>query len=198
MTDVLLLLITSQNANKDHPMPVSYGEDRIRQYVDGLSILFEYDFDDKVDILLCDNTTDQIDQRLADCLPVNTKFNTYNNNTGASSKSIGLFDQWKSCENTIKQYEWVIHFEPRQLLTKYSFFDSFFLDKKNLFNIRANHFWTGLFSIDTNSMMKYLSGSHPPASIEYHLFDFMKNIPHKHEEINVLWNDAAKKTWIEI
>ena len=78
------------------------------------------------------------------------------------------------------------------------FFESFFKNKRNLFNERTNHFWTGLFCINTEIMLNYLNSGEPPHSIEYHIFDFMQNYKYNCENINILWHDAAKSKWIEV
>lgn len=196
--DTLLFLATSQDVSAHHPQPTSHGEVRVNQYINGLKKLFEYDFNNKADVMICDNTTNNLNKRVINALPCNTRYLTYKDNLGATSKSIGLYHQWKSSIEEINKYEWIIHFEPRQILKNHLFFDSFFKNKRSLFNERTNHFWTGLFCIDTEIMLNYLNSGEPPCSIEYHIFDFMQNYKYDCEDINILWHDVAKAKWVEV
>lgn len=193
--DTVLFLALSQNTN--HPI-ASKGEERIQQYINGIKKLFEYDFKDKADVVVCDNTTSHLDKRIIRALPWDTEYYTYENNTGVRSKSIGLYDQWKSCQNIMEPYKWIIHFEPRQILKKHDFFDSFFKNKRNAFNVRGDHFWTGLFSISQKEMLDYTNYEQPDGSIEFHLFKFMEKYKYEHEDLHILWNDVAINTWIDI
>ena len=193
--DTVLFLAMSQNTN--HPI-ASKGEERIQQYTNGIKKLFEYDFKDKADVIVCDNTTKNLDKRIIKALPWDTEYYTYENNTGASKKSIGLYDQWKACQDIMKPYKWVIHFEPRQILKRYDFFDSFFKNKRNLFNVRGDHFWTGLFSIRQKEMSDYANYEQPDGSIEFHLFKFMEKYKYEHQDLHILWNDVGRNMWMDI
>ena len=193
--DTVLFLAMSQNT--PHPI-ASKGEERIQQYINGIEKLFEYDFKDKADVIVCDNTTKNLDKRIIRALPWDAEYYTYKNNTGARNKSIGLYDQWKTCQDIMKPYEWIIHFEPRQILKRHDFFDSFFINKRNLFNVRGDHFWTGLFSIGQKEMLDYTNYQQPDGSIEFHLFKFMEKYRHEREDLHILWNDVAKNIWVDV
>ena len=193
--DTVLFLALSQNTN--HYI-TSKGEERIQQYINGIEKLFEYDFKDKADVIVCDNTTKNLDKRIIRALPWDAEYYTYKNNTGARNKSIGLYDQWKTCQDIMESYKWIIHFEPRQILKKHDFFDSFFKNKRNIFNVRRDHFWTGLFSIGQKEMLDYTNYGQPDGSIEFHLFKFMKKYKYEHEDLHILWNDVAINRWIDI
>jgi len=197
--DTVLFLALSQNTS--HSV-ASKDEERIQQYINGIEKLFEYDFKDRADVIVCDNTTEHLDKRIIKALPCDTEYYTYENNLGAQSKSVGLYHQWKHCIDAISKYEWVVHFEPRQLLKNHLFFDSYFNNKQNLVNFRGNlgAIWTGLFSIKTNLLSKFLKESPVTGaeSIEYILFRFIKQYECQHEELNVLWNEVANNRWIDI
>jgi len=193
--DTVLFLAMSQNT--PHPI-ASKGEERIQQYINGIEKLFEYDFKDKADVIVCDNTTKNLDKRIIRALPWDAEYYTYKNNTGARNKSIGLYDQWKTCQDIMKPYEWIIHFEPRQILKRHDFFDSFFKNKRNLFNVRGDHFWTGLFSIGQKEMLDYTNYQQPDGSIEFHLFKFMEKYKYEREDLHILWNDVAKNIWVDV
>lgn len=197
--DTVLFLALSQNTS--HSV-ASKGEERIQQYINGIEKLFEYDFKDRADVIVCDNTTEHLDKRIIRALPWDAEYHTYENNLGAQSKSVGLYHQWKYCIDAISKYEWVVHFEPRQLLKNHLFFDSYFNNKQNLVNFRGNlgAIWTGLFSMKTNLLSKFLKESPVTGaeSIEYILFRFIKQYECQHEELNVLWNEVANNRWIDI
>lgn len=193
--DTVLFLAMSQNT--PHPI-ASKGEERIQQYINGIKKLFEYDFKDKADVIVCDNTTEHLDKRIIRALPWDTEYYTYENNAGGISKSIGLYYQWKSCQSIMKSYKWIIHFEPRQILKKHDFFDSFFKNKRNIFNVRRDHFWTGLFSIGQKEMLDYTNYQQPDGSIEFHLFKFMEKYKYEREDLHILWNDVAKNIWVDV
>lgn len=193
--DTVLFLALSQNTS--HSV-ASKGEERIQQYINGIEKLFEYDFKDRADVIVCDNTTEHLDKRIIRALPCDTEYYTYENNTGAMNKSIGLYDQWKSCQNVMKPYKWVVHFEPRQILKRHDFFDSFFKNKRNLFNVRGDHFWTGLFSIGQKEMSDYTNYERPDCSIEFHLFKFMEKYKYEHEDLHILWNDVGRNVWVGV
>lgn len=199
--DTLLFLAISQNTDSN-TYNVSHGEERIQQYINGIKKLFEYDFNNKADVMICDNTTNHLDKRIINELPWDTLYLTYENNMGAKSKSVGLYHQWKSCLEEINKYEWIIHFEPRQLLKNHSFFDSYFNNKQNLVNVRGNlgAIWTGLFSMKASLLSKFLEESLVTGSesIEYIMFRFIKQHEYKHEELNLLWNEVANNRWIDI
>ena len=91
-----------------------------------------------------------------------------------------------------------LHFKPRQILKRHDFFDSFFKNKINLFNVRGDHFWTGLFSIRQKEMLDYTNYEQPDGSIEFHLFKFMEKYKYEHEDLHILWNDVAINRWIDI
>lgn len=193
--DTVLFLALSQNTN--HYI-TSKGEERIQQYINGIEKLFEYDFKDRADVIVCDNTTEHLDKRIISALPWDAEYYTYENNLGTRSKSVGLYHQREHCIDAISKYEWVVHFEPRQILKRHDFFDSFFKNKRNLFNVRGDHFWTGLFSIRQKEMLDYTNYEQPDGSIEFHLFKFMEKYKYEHEDLHILWNDVAINRWIDI
>ena len=195
--NTLLFLAMSQNTN--HAI-TSRGDERVQQYINGIEKLFEYDFTNKADVLVCDNTTSHLDKRIIRVLPWNTEYYTYENNTGGVNTGVGLFDQWKTCLKIIGDYKWIIHFEPRQMIKEFTFFDSFFRSPRNLFKIHTNDFCTGLFSLDVKIFTEYLQSCtlKPQESIETSIYKFMNNYEYETEKLNLLWNDVATNRWIDI
>ena len=199
MNNTLLQLNICQGAVTGNS-PVNKGEERIKQYVAGFNKLFEYPLKGKVDVLVCDNSTQHLDERIAEVLPPDCKYVLSENNKGTVNKGSGLLHQWQMCSATMEEYEWIVYFEPRQLLKDFKFFDSFFGNPRNLFNVRGNQFWTGIFSIESKLLMPFTHNRtlKPQESIEYALFDYMSPYEYDHEEVNLLWHDAASNQWFEL
>jgi hypothetical protein len=189
--------------------PVSNkGKERIQQYVKGLTKFFEYNNILKkhdVDIYLVDNSIkvgDSLPRDILAILPDNVKINTSLNNTfGALSKGAGLIEQWLYCKDIIAQYDWFIHFEPRQLLLNFNFINNFLENPRNLFTLGGgiSHFYTGLFCIQINNLLNYYQNIDLPnmisrqISIEYDLYNYFK---HNNIQYNIL--DKMELVWHDI
>ena len=166
------------------------GAERIQQYVEGLVKFFEYNDIFKkqnVDIYIVDNSIkdgDSLPAELLTILPDSVIINTSLNNTfGCVNKGAGLIEQWLYCKDIIAKYDWLIHFEPRQLLLNFNFINNFLENPRNLFTLGNgnNHFNTGLFCIETTKLLHYCHNINlnimvlHSISIEYDLFNYIKN-----------------------
>ena len=69
MNKTLLQLNICQNAKSGNTQ-VTKGEERIKEYIEGLNKLFGYSFDGKADVLICDNSTNHLDERIVKALPL--------------------------------------------------------------------------------------------------------------------------------
>ncbi len=199
MANTLLQLNICQNPISGSS-PVNKGEERTLQYVQGLTKLFEYSFAGKADVLLCDNSTERLDERLTPVFPPNCRYVLSENNKGTTNKGTGLLHQWQMCSAEMEKYEWILYFEPRQLLKDFKFFDSFFSKPRNLFTVRENHFWTGIFSMDSKLLMDFAYNRilKDEESIEYALFDYMSAYEYDHQQANLLWHDVAARQWLHL
>lgn len=163
-------------------------ETRIQEYIIGLTKFFEYNTILKVnnvDIVIIDNsiTSDKkIDNKILEILPNNVKIITHSNNKyGAINKGGGLIENWLYINKMLSNYNWLIHFEPRQHLKSFYFIESFLKQPRNLFTLGENkeHFNTGLFCIKMCDLLNYLASVNLDImitnyiSIEYHLFNFI-------------------------
>jgi len=190
---------------------VTHGEERIQQYLDGFSKFFEYPGLQKFDILVTDNTITEdcpLDKRLQDLIS-SYKCRTVlcDNNHGKQNKGAGVLEQWRYCRDIILEYDWIIPFEPRQLLLNFDFFDSFFEAPRNLFHQDTGHagapcFWTGLFAASSGVLIDFVDNSSLGAtqSIEYVVYDYIKDRCEFDtiEKLNLAWNDAAQNKWEEM
>ena len=166
------------------------GEERINQYINGLNKVFEYlEILNKynVDIIIFDNTIKkdntlpiQITNVIPSCVKI---INDDVNNYGRLNKGAGLIECWKYCTTFLKEYDFLIHFEPRQLLLNFNFIQNFLDNPRNLFTYGEDrqHFNTGLFCIKCEILIPFVHiinldvMSSNSICIEYILFDFFKN-----------------------
>ena len=198
------------------------GPERIQQYVNGLNKFFEYyDIFEKhnIDIYITDNSVsieDNLPDKILNILPANVKIiNSLNNKFGSINKGSGLIEQWIYCKEIIEKYEWIIHFEPRQLLLNFNFINNFLENPRNLFKIInscfltkkqiTTHFYTGLFCIETDKLIDYCFNINlynmvnNNISIEYDLYNYMikRNIVFNNtDKLNLIWFASNTQTYI--
>ena len=192
------------------------GTERINQYINGLNKFFEYieflkKFD--VDVYIFDNSIDKnekLPQELLDIIPDGvTILNDNVNNYGSKNKGAGLVESWIYLENIIAKYDFLIHFEPRQLLQNFNFIQYFLENQENLFTIgknllaygnNMNHFNTGLFCVRCSTLIDYINNLdinvmiNNSISIEYDIYNFFKNnkIPYNvRDKMELVWFDNA-------
>jgi hypothetical protein len=196
-------------------MSSNNGAERIQQYVNGLSKFFEYiDILKKhnVDTYITDNSIkkdSKLPLEILTIIPEHVIISTsLNNHFGAINKGAGLIEQWLYCKDIIVKYDWLIHFEPRQLLLNFNFINNFLENPRNLFALGNDkkHFNTGLFCIETGSLLHYSTSvdlnimSTRYISIENDLYNYI--IKHKIkfdilDKMELIWFDiAAKKSFI--
>ena len=139
---------------------------RKQQIINGLKKLFEYDYKKhNCDILITDNTCTDLYPELQELLPEGTIMRCFNENyVGAINKGAGLIQKWLYNQDILREYEWIIHFEGRQLLQSFEFMDRFFADPRTYFRYGnpfdktdLSHFYTGLFSIKVNDLFYFCS-----------------------------------------
>ena len=189
--------------------------ERIQQYVNGLLAFFKYkDLLDKydIDVYITDNTIDNINNipiQILNVLPKNVKFSVFNNNIyGCYNKGAGLIQTWLYNKELISQYDWFIHFEPRQLLKSFYFIENFLKNPRNLFTINVNvkHFNTGLFCLESKHLMNYCNHINlihminNYISIEDDLYNYINNNDIKYDildKMDLIWFDTATKLTYE-
>ena len=187
---------------------------RIQQYINGIEKFLQlnkkYIDDKKMDVYITDNTIsndDKLNQTLLDIIPENVKIITcLNNNYGCLNKGAGVIEQWKYCSNIIKEYDFFIHFEPRQLLKSNQFIESFLENPRNLFtlNNRTKHFNTGLFCIKTTHLLYYVKNVdlsqmvNKSISIEDDLYEYFINFKINFdtlEKMDLMWFASDGNTY---
>ena len=181
------------------------GSERIQQFIDGLNKFFEFNKDNEFDVLITDNTIsddNKLPQEILDILPEKCKIITcLNNNYGCINKGSGLIEQWNYNKDFIKIYEWLIYFEPRQLLQTNNFINSFLENPRNLFTMGGgnNHFNTGLFCIEIKTLLDYINEVSPKSlvdrteGIEYSIYNYFirNNIKFDtRNKMELIWYDV--------
>ena len=164
---------------------------RYKQYFEGIQKIYQFNIDKKIDIYIADNS-DFFDKEteLKEYISKTSIVIIKNipNNYGCKNKGGGLIENWLHNKDILSRYDWIIHFEPRQLLISNQFIDSFLENPRNLFTYGGNfnnkdsnslkHFNTGLFCIKTQyliNFIKSISLNNFNVSIEYSIFNYFIN-----------------------
>lgn len=181
------------------------GSERIQQFVDGLNKFFEFNRNNEFDVFITDNTISKdivLPQEILDIIPDKCKIiYDMNNDYGCINKGSGVIEQWNYNKDFFKNYEWLIYFEPRQLLQTNNFINSFLENPRNLFTIgnEQNHFNTGLFCIEVKILLNYIKEVSPKSlidrneGIEYSIYNyFIKNDINfdTRDKMELIWNDV--------
>ena len=190
-TRVLLILSCAFN-----PPPLTgygskrfLGDERVQQYVNGFQTFFsDNNLASNFDVLITDNTVasvDEIDRRIVSSFPPNSKaIFIGNNEIGKLNNGAGLIFTWTKLSDIIKDYDWVVHHEPRQKMRHMNFIKSFLSNPRNLMTINKDHgkhFNTGLFCIRSSILLDYCQSTdlvqmvQRSISIEDHLYDYFIN-----------------------
>lgn len=181
---------------------------RKQQLINGLKKLFEYDYKThNCDILITDNTCTDLYPELQELLPEGTIVRCFNeNHVGAINKGAGLIQKWLYNQDILKQYEWIIHFEGRQLLQSFEFMDRFFTDPHTYFRYGnpsdkadLSHFYTGLFSVRVEDLFIFCS-IYPierllrhHISIEYAMKEVLNDQVTLVERLHLRWFQSRKE-----
>lgn len=177
-------------------------EKRLKQYKQGIDKLVELNKNYKLDIYIADNGDNFNDKiKIPECIKV-IKNNP--NKLGRFNKGSGIIEIWNNNIEILKQYDYIIHFEPRQLLIDNSFIDNFMINPRSLFTYSKNpnakrHFNTGLFICKSMDLINFITVVTPEIlfknslSIEYILHDFYNNFKINYsvlDKMNLIWYDT--------
>ncbi len=230
----LVILPTAFNPSKR--LIASFEKKRIYQYINGLEKIYEISNAYKeLDFVLVDNTISpnwQIPGELnkaIEKIPRLKKIFFFDNELPSRNKGCGNIIAWRKVfeEIDISQYEYCIHFEPRQQLLNFSFFKQFIKKLGNYFRIMTyrkkastknwaircilkliplygQQFHTGLFSLETKLFTKYAF------QVDINYFaekkicledDMFKKLRNKNiirvEKLGLLWHDAFNDVNVE-
>ena len=111
-------------------------EKRLKQYQQGIDKIVELNKNYNLDIYIADNGHNFDDKiKIPECVKV-IKNNP--NKLGSFNKGSGIIEIWNNNIEILKQYDYIIHFEPRQLLIDNYFIDNFMKNPRTLFTMNVN------------------------------------------------------------
>ena len=179
---------------------------RTEQFVNGLKCFFKYNaYNKDIDFYITDNSIKEhycLPEEILNIIPKHVNLSLfYKNEFGKINKGTGLIDSWLYNKELIKKYDYVIHFEPRQLLKSNQFIESFLENPRNLFTvgIKDQAFNTGLFCIKTSHLLYYIQMTNlfqminEYISIEYDLYKYFIKFNIKYdtlEKMDLLWFES--------
>jgi len=203
--NILLLLPISTNV--DEGKSKLKQSKRKQQYLDGIKRVLEYPKIKQFDIVLLDNTTTTKDSEIEAIMPKVSEYMAINKNeNGKRNIGAGIIDVWEYLKDDIKTYDWIIHYEPRQYMKDYRIFDMFLEAPRNIFlygNGQKNHYYTGLFTLNTKELLQYISRVNSKTlvrkriGLEYSMFTFIKNVEIV-DEMGIRWHDRAKDRYVDL
>lgn len=185
-------------------------DNRVKQYKNGIDKLLELNKKYNFDIYIADNGFD-----FQNIIEIENNINIITNNPnnyGKINKGSGIIEIWNNNIKILKKYDYIIHFEPRQLLINNYFIDNFMQNPRTLFTYGSNnklsrHFNTGLFICKSNELLNFIKIVSPEkltnsrVSIEYILYNYYvnNNIPYNIlDKMNLIWYDtSSKKSYIK-
>ena len=218
MVKIIVELRICTNIEKTHLFNnnlIENNNKRIQQYRKGILKFIElnkkYINNQDIDVYITDNTIQDnqtLSKHLLDIIPNNFKIITcFNNNYGCYNKGAGDIEQWLYCKKIIEEYDYFIHFEPRQLLIDNQFIDNFMKNPRTIFTYGSgkNHFNTGLFACKTQELLQFINIFSPKLLVEKHLgieyaiYHFYNNkIPYDIlDKMNLIWYPSNTNSLVD-
>lgn len=185
---------------------------RLIQYTEGITSLLNfiepYDFD----VVISDNSDflrkESLIKKLLEKKNV-VIVNDVPNKYGGINKGSGIMENWLHNKNLLKNYEYIIHFEPRQLLQSDDMIKNFLLKPRNLITYgkervegKPINFNMGLFAIESKILIEFIEKYHPNIlingmiSLEYIFFEYLVNNKIKFDTVDkmgLIWYDSYAK-----
>jgi len=204
MKDTLISLSTAYYpAKSSHRFSYS-GEDRVGQFINGYSSFFDnFKPTEDTDVYIMDGTIDSVDSidlRIREIIPKHVKYELHlKNDYGTKNNGAGVIETWRLHEDLLKEYKWIIHFEPRTVLRGFDFFNHFYSNKKSLFALdnTGQQFYTGLFSISSELLLDFADLDldqmvQQSIGLEKALHDYMQNKPKEIvDSVGIVWFDKS-------
>ena len=159
--NILIELRSALNVSTNTFLPLSHGDKRTQQYIDGLKEFFKYEkYYDSCDIVFVDNTLDSSDDiptQIRKCLSDDTFLYVKNKNDyGKFNKGAGDIEMWKEYSEILGEYEYFFHYEPRLILKDFSFIQSFLDNPRNYFTLsRSDQVRTGYFGVSVKDFYEF-------------------------------------------
>jgi len=197
--------VIDKNSNLSKNNMLENTDNRIKQYKNGINKVLELNKKNNIDIYIADNGFD-FKEKI--CIDDNIKVISNNpNNYGKINKGAGIIEIWNNNIEIIKQYDYIIHFEPRQLLIDNYFIDNFMKNPRTLFtynhNISVNrHFNTGLFACKSKHLLEFINEHSPELLVKrslgienvlYHFFETNQLQYNTLDKMSLIWYNAFTK-----
>ena len=159
-------------------------------------------------IILSDNTVSQLNSEFIFPQYVIQK-PFLNNKWGSKNKGAGLIEHWNFLKEYIRNSDYYIHFEPRQLLIDHSFLEKFLENSESYFkwgSKKKNHFFTGLFSCKSSDLLNFIEKYSPKyivdhkISIEYLIYQYFIDNKIQFKLLNklgLIWHDTFANRDVE-
>lgn len=208
---ILIELRTAINVSGNTFLPLSRGDRRTQQYIDGLKSLKKYSNEfENCDVVLVDNTLEsenQVPQEIKDSLPKEAfLYVKSQNNYGRYNKGAGDIEMWKDYSDILTTYDYFFHHEPRMLLQDFTFMRSFLHNPRNYFSLALeDQVKTGYFGVNVQDFydfynqvdLEYMVKNF--ISIENMMFSFFKekNAEFIKDASYCLWHDAASDEYVK-
>jgi len=134
MTKTLLFIDSSIKIGHNHNA-------RIEQYKNGFKSVskhMEFFRSNNIDLLWVDNTISSLDEigALRECIDLDNVKTIFkkNNKYGKLNKGAGCIEHWILGTDIWRHYDYIIHFEARQVLINVSFFEEFLREPISMFS----------------------------------------------------------------
>jgi len=206
----LIELRTAINVSGNTFLPLSHGDKRKQQYIDGIKVFSSYYEEYKhCDVVLVDNTLeseDEIPREIRDVLPEEAfLYVKLKNDYGKRNKGSGMIEMWREYSDILTTYDYLFYYEPRLMLEDFSFIKSFLNNPRNYFCLaREDQVKTGYFGAEVEDMYEFytqvdldkmVSNS---INLENIMFSFFKekNTEFIKNAYYCLWHDAAKDKYV--
>tara|TARA_B100000927_G_C16409341_1_gene446659 strand:- start:204 stop:839 length:636 start_codon:yes stop_codon:yes gene_type:complete len=196
-------IIVDENSRLFKFNQLEKNEKRLKQYERGIEKVVKLNDKYNLDIYIADNGFN-----FEEKLKINKKIKILKenpNNFGKINKGAGLIEVWMKNIDTIKKYDYVIHFEPRQLLIDNYFIDNFMKNPRTLFTMNVNTtgaYNTGLFACKPDELFNFIECISPEIliksnlSIEYVMYNFFTENKISFDildRMSLIWYDTQAK-----
>lgn len=208
---ILIELRTAINVSDNTFLPLSRGDRRTQQYIDGLKSLKQYSNEfEHCDVVLVDNTLqdeNQVPQQIKDALPEEAFLYVKSQNIyGRYNKGAGDIEMWKDYSDILTTYDYFFHHEPRMIMQDFTFMRSFLYNPRNYFSLALeDQVKTGYFGVNVHDFydfynqvdLQYMVNNF--ISIENMMFSFFKekNAEFIADASYCLWHDAASDEYVK-
>jgi hypothetical protein len=168
---------------------INIGNDILRKkdYIEGLNKFFKYQNTIKdCDVVFVDNTHEdesQLPNEIMNEIPEGVFLYVKNKNDyGKYNKGAGDIELWKEYSDTLLNYDYFFHYEPRMIINDFSFIESFISNPRNYFCKESSgcSVKTGYFGVNVKDFYEFYSQVdldnmvNNKISIENIMYDFFK------------------------